>query len=57
MRVAIGEEEESAGVTEDGRSRAAVELGRKGGLARAKSLGKRKRVSIAKKAASARWDK
>jgi len=33
----------------------AVELGRKGGSARAKALSKAKRVQIAKKAAKHRW--
>lgn len=35
---------------------AAAELGRKGGLARAKSISKKKRSEIAKKAAKARWE-
>jgi hypothetical protein len=54
MQIAIGEIEES-GVTEDGKSRAAIELGRKGGLARAKKLGSKKRKKIAQKAARTRW--
>lgn len=54
MRIATGEIDESA-ATEDGKSKAAVELGRKGGVARAKSLSTRKRREIAKKAAHARW--
>lgn len=54
MQIATGEIEES-GVTEDGKSRAAVELGRRGGAARAKSLSKKKRLAIARKAAAARW--
>lgn len=53
MRIATGEIEE--GRTEDGRSKAAVELGRKGGAARAKALSKRKRREIAKQGAAARW--
>ena len=51
-KIATGEIEE---LTEDGRSRAAVELGRKGGAARAQALSKAKRKAIAKKAAGARW--
>lgn len=51
MQIATGEIEER---TQDGKNRAAVELGRKGGLARAKSISKRRRVEIARKAASAR---
>jgi hypothetical protein len=54
MRIATGEIEES-GTTEDGRSKAAVELGRKGGKARADKLSARKRREIAKRAAVARW--
>lgn len=56
MRIATGEADES-GVTEDGKSKAAVELGRKGGLARAKGLSTKKRRDIAKRAALARWTK
>jgi hypothetical protein len=52
MRIATGEIEEP--VIEDGRSKAAVELGRKGGLARAKSVSKAKRVAIARKGGLAR---
>ena len=54
MKIATGEAEES-GVTEDGKSKAAVELGRKGGLARAKSMSKARRVEIARKAARKLW--
>jgi hypothetical protein len=54
MKIATGEIEES-GTTEDGKSKAAVELGRKGGLARAKSIKKADRVKIARKAARTRW--
>ena len=54
MKIATGEIEESS-VTEDGKSKAAVELGRKGGAARAEKLSARKRKEIAKKAAATRW--
>ena len=54
MKIATGEIEESS-QTEDGKSKAAMELGRKGGLARAKAIKKADRVKIAKKAAKARW--
>ncbi len=54
-RIATGEEEED--LTEDGKDRAAVSLGRKGGKARAESLSKKERADIAKKAAAARWKK
>ena len=53
MRIATGEIAEA--VTEDGRNAAAVALGRKGGLARAKSIKKADRIKIARKAAQARW--
>lgn len=55
MRIATGEIDET--LTEDGKSKAAVELGRKGGLARAESLSAKKRRDIAKKAAKTRWTK
>jgi hypothetical protein len=48
-----GEIEEAT--TEDGKNKAAVELGRKGGLARAKSVNRADRIEIARKAAKARW--
>ena len=54
MRIATGEIEES-GPTDDGKSKAAVELGRKGGAARAMSLSVRRRKEIARKGAAARW--
>jgi hypothetical protein len=41
--------------TQDGKSKAAVELGRKGGAARAKKLTKQRRSAVAKKAARIRW--
>ena len=53
MRIATGEINDKP--TENGKSSAAVELGRKGGTARAKSLSARKRHEIAKKAAASRW--
>lgn len=56
MRIATGEIEES-GQTEDGKNEAAVELGRKGGKARATKLSQAKRREIAKNAARARWGK
>jgi hypothetical protein len=45
----------AATLTDDGKSKAAVELGRKGGLARAKSVKKADRIKTAKNAARARW--
>ena len=53
MRIATGEVGET--LTEDGKNKAAVDLGRRGGAARAKSLSAAKRVAIARKAAQKRW--
>ena len=50
MRIATGEIEER--LTEDGKNKAAVELGRKGGKARAKALSKKRRTDIARAAAA-----
>ncbi len=52
-KIATGEIEED--IDDDGKDKAAVELGRKGGQARAKKLSKERRAEIAKKAAAARW--
>ena len=53
MRIATGEIQESL-ETDDGKNKAAVELGRKGGNARAAALSAKRRRQIATKAASAR---
>src|SRR5687768_16046177 len=42
---------------EDGKSAAAVELGRRGGAARAKNMTPERRREIARKAAEKRWSK
>lgn len=55
MRIATGEIEETA--EDNGKDRAAVELGRKGGEARASKLSAKQRKEIAKKAANVRWSK
>lgn len=55
MKIATGEIEERLG--EDQKDAAAVALGRRGGLARAKSIKKSERIKIAKRAAKARWGK
>ena len=52
-KIATGEVEDE--MTDDGKNKAAVELGRKGGQARAKKLSKKRRAEIAKRAAEARW--
>jgi len=53
MRIATGEIEEE--LDDEGKNKAAVELGRKGGRKRAESLTPERRSEIAKKAAKARW--
>ena len=53
MKIATGEIEEAT--TGDGKNKAAVELGRKGGKARARHLSAKKRREIDKRAAAARW--
>lgn len=55
MKLATGEDEEE--LTEDGKNKAAVALGRAGGRARAEKLGENERRAIAKRAAAARWKK
>ncbi len=54
-KIATGEIEDE--LTDDDKNKAAVELGRIGGKARAKKLGKKRRSEIAKKAAATRWQK
>lgn len=54
-KIATGEIEEDLGETEDGKDRAAVALGRKGGAARAAKLTKKRRAEIARLAAKKRW--
>ena len=52
-KIATGEVEDE--LTDDGKNKAAVELGRKGGQARAKKLSKKRRAEIARAAAVKRW--
>ena len=54
MQIATDEFDESE-TTGEGKNRAAVALGKKGGDARAKALNASQRVAIAKKGARARW--
>ncbi len=54
MQIATGEIEET---TDDGKNKAAVELGRKGGKARAAKMTPEQRSEIARKAAKKRWRK
>ena len=53
MRIAVGEDTDTA--PDDGKNKAAQELGRMGGAARAKSMSAKRRKEIAKKAANRRW--
>ena len=53
-KIATGEIEEDT-EADDGKDKAAQELGRKGGEARAKKLTAKQRVEIARKAAKLRW--
>lgn len=52
--ISVGEAEEELPV-DDGKNKAAQELGRMGGAARAKSMSAKRRKEIAKKAAAKRW--
>ncbi len=54
-KIATGEIEDVP--PDDGKNKAAQELGRKGGQARAKKLTDKQRSEIARKAAKARWGK
>ena len=54
MQIATGEIEKT---TDHGKNKAAVELGRKGGKARAKTLTPERRLEIARNAAKRRWKK
>ena len=54
MRIAVGEETEDT-PPDDGKNKAAQELGRKGGEARAKSVSSDERKDIARRAAKLRW--
>jgi hypothetical protein len=55
MRVLTGEAQDEAPDT--GKSKAAQELGKKGGAARAASMTPERRAEIARKAAETRWSK
>jgi len=56
MRIATGEETETTGA-DDGKNKAAQELGRAGGKKRAEGMSPERRAEIAKKAAAKRWSK
>lgn len=54
MKIAVGEETEDV-PPDDGKNKAAQELGRLGGAARTNKLSDARRKEIAKKAAATRW--
>jgi hypothetical protein len=54
MRIATGEKEGAS--PDDGKNKAAQELGRKGGAARAAKMSPERREEIAKAAAKKRWN-
>jgi hypothetical protein len=56
MRILTGEETEEI-PADDGKNKAAQELGRRGGAARAKTMTPERRAEIAKRAAAKRWAK
>jgi len=56
MRIAVGEETEDT-PSSDGKNKAAQELGKLGGAARAKSMTATRRKEIAATAAHVRWEK
>lgn len=55
-KIATGEIEEDT-KADGGKDKAAQQLGRKGGKARAKKMSPQRRAEIAKKAAAKRWEK
>jgi hypothetical protein len=57
MRIATGETEEEYDTSDEGKDRAAAELGRKGGKARAEKMTPAQRAEAARKAAAKRWKK
>jgi hypothetical protein len=54
MRIATGEKADDF-LVDDGKDKAAQSLGQRGGKARTRSLSRRARVDIARRAAQARW--
>jgi hypothetical protein len=56
MKIAVGEEAEAT-PPDDGKNKAAQELGKLGGAARAKAVPAKRRKEIAKKAAEHRWNR
>jgi hypothetical protein len=55
-KIATGEETEGGWAPDGDKDKAAQEMGRKGGKARAESMAPERRAEIAKKAAAKRWE-
>jgi hypothetical protein len=55
MQIATGEAEETRDDKDAGKDKAAQEMGRKGGAARARNMTPERRAEIAKRAAESRW--
>ncbi len=55
MEIATGQREEEYDAADEGKDRAAAELGRRGGRARAERMTPERRAEIARKAALGRW--
>jgi hypothetical protein len=55
MEIATGQREEEYDQADEGKDKAAQALGRKGGMARAAKLSKKRRAEIARRAAAKRW--
>ncbi len=53
VKIATGEDDNS--LSDDGKDKATVSLGKRGGEARAKALSAKRRTDIAKRAAAKRW--
>jgi hypothetical protein len=57
MEIATGQREEEYDAADEGKNKAAAELGRRGGKARAERLTAEQRAEAARKAAAGRWHK
>lgn len=57
MEIATGQREEEYDAGDAGKDKAAVELGRRGGKARAERMTAERRREIAERAAAKRWNK
>ena len=55
MEIATGQRDEEYNAADEGKDRAAAELGRKGGKARRDKLAPERRAEIAREAARQRW--